>query len=147
MHCHQSYGFWKAFALYLNAVGLLCQLEVVNSLLGFIPCSITCAAFPSVSGRTLFLEAVCNVCCSRTKTLHTFLQPSQANPSQGSPSPDLTALQTRADPNSPAVNDAAQAAAFAGLAGGPVRRRGANRHAPLTPHQCCLTETAFVNSA
>ncbi|KAL0034722.1 hypothetical protein WJX77_003881 [Trebouxia sp. C0004] len=64
---------------------------------------------------------------SRTKTLHTFLQPSQANPSQCSPSPDLTALQTRADPNSPAVNEAAQAAAFAALAGGPVRRRGANR--------------------
>ncbi len=146
MHCHQSYGFWKAFALYLNAVGLLCQLEVVNSLLGFIPCSITCAAFPSVSGRTLFLEAVCNVCCSRTKTLHTFLQPSQANPSQVSPSPDLTALQTGADQNSPAVNDA-QAAAFAGLAGGPVRRRGANRHVPFTPHQRCCTETAYINSA
>lgn len=64
---------------------------------------------------------------SRTKTLHTFLQPSQPNPSHCSPSPDLTALQTRADPDSPAVNDAAQAAAFAGLAGGPVRRRGANR--------------------
>lgn len=71
----------------------------------------------------------CFANCSRTKTLHTFLQPSQASPTHNLAGADLTAPQPTGHLISSAPDAAAQAAAFAALAGGPVRRRGANRQA------------------
>ncbi|KAL3158286.1 DNA mismatch repair protein [Trebouxia sp. C0009 RCD-2024] len=73
---------------------------------------------------------------SRAKTLHTFLQPSQApqSPSlSGQPSPSMDTqhptpgFDTGAAGDPSPISAAAQAAAFAALAGGPIRRRGANR--------------------
>lgn len=109
-------------------------------------CTCVCAVARSTKVALLCVSIQsCESLCSRAKTLHTFLQATQAPPSPSLSGPPSTPMdtqmsgpmsETRPAGATPAADAAAQAAAFAALAGGPVRRRGANRcvsqlHPPL----------------
>lgn len=73
--------------------------------------------------------------CSRAQTLHTFLQPSQASPDPGQLHSSSTQLPQSASKELTAGNAAVSAVAGGFLAGGAVRRRGANRSCNLDVFQ------------